>query len=125
MRGIDRAQLRGKELDEDCRRAHVTRHEYGPGDNRVFCHGLEWQPGSYEEKCTACPAFVWNAAPPEGWSEFKARREGELRDMTVRQLKDLARETGVCLGYVSRKNDIVSEIVGHEWHVLQMGRDAS
>lgn len=38
---------------------------------------------------------------------------------------DLARETGVCLGYVSRKNDIVSEIVGHEWHVLQMGRDAS
>lgn len=122
---IDRARLRGKELDEDCRRAHVTRHEYGPEDNRVFCYGLERQPGSCEEKCATCAAFVWNAGPPEDYPAFKARREGELRDMTVRQLKDFARETGVCLGYASRKDDVVREIVGHEWHVLHAGRDAS
>lgn len=122
---VDRAQLRAKPLDEDCRRARTTRHEYGPDDNRVFCHGLEWQPGSYEERCAACPAFVWNAAPPEGWPEFKARREAELGGMTVRQLRDLARETGACLGYASRKDDIVREIVGHEWHAMHAGRDAS
>lgn len=125
MKEISRAQLRTEPLDEDCGRARTTRHEYGPDDNRVFCHGLERQPGSYEEKCAACPAFVWNAAPPEGWPEFKARREAELGGMTVRQLRELARETGACLGYASRKNDIVSQIVGYEWYVLHEGHDAS
>lgn len=125
MKEIHRAQLRGKELDEDCRRAHTTRHEYGPEDNRVFCYGLERQPGSCEEKCGTCAAFVWNAEPPEDFPAFSSRREAELGDMTVAQLREVARETGVCLGYASRKDDIVREIVGHEWRVSQMGRDDS
>lgn len=64
---IDRAKLRGKPLDEDCRRANRTTHEYGMHDNRVFCFGLctdmtDWE---IQEKCKVCGAFVDNAKPLE------------------------------------------------------------
>lgn len=37
---ISRAKLRGKALDNDCKTAHITSHEYGLDDDRVFCYGL-------------------------------------------------------------------------------------
>lgn len=37
----------------------------------------------------------------------------ELMRLTVRELRALAREEGVRLGYASRKADVVREIVGH------------
>ena len=37
---ISRAKLRGYKLDEDCKRANTTTHEYGLEDDRVFCRGL-------------------------------------------------------------------------------------
>lgn len=64
---IDRAKLRGKPLDEDCKRARQTTHEYGLRDNRVYCYGLydcstDW---IALEKCRECMAFVDNAEPPD------------------------------------------------------------
>lgn len=35
-----RSAMRGKKLDDDCRKAHTSTHEYGPEDTRVFCYGL-------------------------------------------------------------------------------------
>lgn len=63
----NRAELRGKPLDEDCKTARTTTHEYGIADDRVFCYGL-FDP-KYEapiEKCYGCKAFVENATPPKG-----------------------------------------------------------
>ena len=62
---IDREKLRGKPLDEDCKRAHRTSHEYGIKDDRVFCYGLYSDFGNLEiaEKCLECGAFVDNAKP--------------------------------------------------------------
>ena len=67
---ISRKKLRGKKLDEDCKTAHITSHEYGLDDDRVFCYGLE-DLYTYEpfEKCKMCNAFVYNAAPPEEKNE--------------------------------------------------------
>ena len=44
MKTISRAVMRGKPLDKDCKRAYISKHEYGPNDNRCFCNGLyaEW-----------------------------------------------------------------------------------
>lgn len=63
-----RAGLRGKPLDEDCKKANTSKHEYGPYDNRVFCYGLYAHGGmsvDIEEKCINCGAFVNNAEPPK------------------------------------------------------------
>lgn len=58
---ISRKKLRGRELDEDCKTAHTTTHEYGLDDGRVFCCGLE-DPATDEpfEKCKMCNAFIDN-----------------------------------------------------------------
>jgi hypothetical protein len=40
MKTISRAVVRGKSLDEDCKTTNVSKHEYGPNDNRCFCYGL-------------------------------------------------------------------------------------
>lgn len=64
MKKINRAQLRGQPLDEDCKKANRTTHECGLEDNRVFCYGLE-DPMYDEpyEKCENCKAFIINITP--------------------------------------------------------------
>lgn len=66
MKRVNRAQLRGKPLDEDCKRTYRTSHQYGSDDNRVFCYGLR---NMFDDrllrKCRECGAHVDNAEPPE------------------------------------------------------------
>ena len=63
---ISRAKIRGKKLDEDCKRACTTTNEYGSDDDRVFCYGLiDCSTDDLIEKCRNCKALVWNTAPPE------------------------------------------------------------
>ncbi len=63
---ISRKKLRGKKLDEDCKRCYTSSHEYGSDDDRVFCYGLvDYSTDELIEKCKNCKALVWNAAPPE------------------------------------------------------------
>ena len=62
---INRAKLRGKPLDSDCKYAHRTTHEYGAKDDKVFCYGLyedmsDWK---IRRKCRECKAYVDNAEP--------------------------------------------------------------
>lgn len=62
---ISRAMLRGKPLDDDCRRANHTTHEYGIKDDRVFCYGLYKEQSETEicDECLKCKAFINNAEP--------------------------------------------------------------
>lgn len=63
---INRAQIRGCKLDEDCKLAHTTTHESGPDDDRVFCYGIcDIEPDFLAEKCKDCKAYVYNAEPIE------------------------------------------------------------
>lgn len=63
---ISRAKLRGKKLDEDCKRACTTTNEYGPDDDRVFCYGLiDCSTDDLIEKCRNCKALAYNATPLE------------------------------------------------------------
>lgn len=65
-----RAAVRGKPLDEDCKRAIITTHEYGQEDNRKFCYGIcNGFPDEVAEKCIECKAYAYNAEPPVGWEE--------------------------------------------------------
>lgn len=48
-----------------------------------------------------------------------------LMRLTVRELRRIAREEGVCLGYASRKADVVREIVGHRRYLDYMRREDS
>lgn len=60
----NRAKLRGKPLDADCKTAQTTTHEYGPNDDRVFCYGLyDKRYDAPIDKCYGCKAFVENATP--------------------------------------------------------------
>ena len=68
---INRAKLRGRPLDSDCKRANRTTHECGMKDDRVYCYGLledmsEWQ---IKEKCRKCGAYIDNITPLEGGAE--------------------------------------------------------
>lgn len=71
MKRISRARLRGKPLDDACKKAHTTTHEYGPADNRVFCYGL-FDPETDEplERCKICGAFVRNVPYREDQNEM-------------------------------------------------------
>ena len=71
---INRAKLRGKKLDKDCKTAHTTSHEYGLEDDRVFCYGLE-DPSTDEpfEKCKMCNAFIGNETPLERQEKKKTK----------------------------------------------------
>ena len=65
---INRAKLRGKPLDTDCKKAHRTAHECGMKDDRVYCYGLledmsDWQ---ILKKCRECGAYIDNITPLEG-----------------------------------------------------------
>ena len=63
---ISRAKLRGKKLDEDCKRAYTTTNEYGSDDDRVFCYGLvDCSTDDLIEKCRNCKALAYNATPME------------------------------------------------------------
>lgn len=66
IKAINRATLRGKKLDDDCRRAIISKNEYGPGDNRCFCYGLYIDANNWEvqQKCIECGAYIMNAKPP-------------------------------------------------------------
>jgi len=60
-----RSAMRGKKLDDDCRKAHTSTHEYGPEDTRVFCYGLiDLMNDETIPKCRECGAFAYNAQPP-------------------------------------------------------------
>lgn len=67
---VNRAKLRGKPLDEDCKTARTTINEYGPADNRTFCYGIfDRRTDTPIEKCYGCKAFVENATPLKGQTE--------------------------------------------------------
>lgn len=71
-----RAQLRGKPLDEDCRKiARSDSGQYGPQDRRCYCTGI-WDPMHEEilSKCRECRAWNNNAEPP-GKTEGKNNSE--------------------------------------------------
>lgn len=40
--------------------------------------------------------------------------------LTLRELRRVTREEGVCLGYASRKADVVGEIVAHRHYMEHM-----
>lgn len=75
MKRVTRAELRGKRLDDDCKKAYTSNHEFGENDNRVFCLGLyDIETDYILDKCWPCRAFVDNAKPlPE-------RRESDGND---------------------------------------------
>ena len=59
----NRSALRGKPLDDDCKKANTTTHEMGMKDNRVFCYGLYAHGGmsdDIDKKCLSCGAYVFN-----------------------------------------------------------------
>lgn len=63
---ISRAKLRGRKLDEDCKRACTSTNEYGLDDDRVFCYGLiDCSTDDLTEKCRNCKALAYNVTPPE------------------------------------------------------------
>ena len=66
MKKVNRARLRGKPLDEDCKSTNRTTGEFGNDDRRVFCYGLiDAMTDEYLTKCKECGAFVYNAKPLE------------------------------------------------------------
>ena len=66
MKKVNRAVLRGKPLDSDCKSANTTTGEFGNDDKRIFCYGLiDAMNDEYLTKCKECGAFVYNAKPLE------------------------------------------------------------
>lgn len=65
MKLINRAIVRGKPLDKDCRTANRVSNLYGDNDNRIFCYGLYEDMNDWEikKKCWECKAFEMNAEP--------------------------------------------------------------
>ena len=67
---INRAKLRGKSLDADCKRANISRQEYGEKDDRLFCFGLYGDMNDdIQLKCSRCKAYVGNAEPLKAGEE--------------------------------------------------------
>jgi hypothetical protein len=61
-----RAQLRGKPLGPDCHRARISKHEFGPDDERCYCLGLfSGDCETIDDECYKCGAFVYNATLPK------------------------------------------------------------
>lgn len=64
MKLVSRAKLRGCALNEVCKKAQISKFEYGEGDNRCFCHGLiDCENDEFLDECRSCKAFVYNAEP--------------------------------------------------------------
>ena len=55
-------------------------------------------------------------------AEEEAMRRALMR-LTLRELRRLARDEGVCLGYETRKADVVGEIVAHRCYVEHMRQE--
>ena len=55
-------------------------------------------------------------------AEEEAMRRALMR-LTVSELRRVAREEGVCLGYASRKADVVGEIVAHRHYMEHMRQE--
>lgn len=55
-------------------------------------------------------------------AEEEAMRRALMR-LTLRELRLVAREEGVCLGYVTRKADVVGKIVAHRCYVEHMRQE--
>lgn len=73
MKRVTRATLRGKPLDEDCKKiARSDSGQYGPDDKRCFCTGI-WSPmyDWFLPKCEDCKAFNGNAFPLNEGEEHK------------------------------------------------------
>ena len=63
---INRTKLRGKPLDDDCKKAKTTSCEYGIYDSRIFCFGIvDTKTDEYLSKCRECGAFIDNVEPIE------------------------------------------------------------
>lgn len=59
----DRAALRGKPLDDDCKKAKTSKYECGLADKRIFCFGYEHSDTEeLIDKCRECKAHVTNAS---------------------------------------------------------------
>lgn len=64
---MTRADLRGKPLDSDCRKANTSRGERGADDMRVFCYGrADGMTDELLDKCRRCGALAWNETPDVG-----------------------------------------------------------
>ena len=62
MKRVNRAKLRGRPLDSDCKKAYRSTGEYGNDDRRVYCYGYtDAMTDEYLTKCKECGAFVYNA----------------------------------------------------------------
>lgn len=84
---VNRAKLRGKPLDEDCKTARTTTHEYGKVDDRVFCRGLsDKRTDTPIEKCYGCKAFVENASPI--WTESAKSLSDMIAEAKEKALKE-------------------------------------
>ena len=61
---ISRSKLRGEPLEDYCKRAKTTKHEYGLEDDRIFCYGMFncWN-DDILQTCKNCKAYVNNAEP--------------------------------------------------------------
>jgi len=53
---INRAQIRGTKLDEDCKHANTTTEA-----DLCVCYGLIDNAENFLPKCKKCKALVWNA----------------------------------------------------------------
>ena len=66
IKKVNRAKLRGRPLDSDCKTANRSTGEYGNDDCRVFCYGIiDTMNDEYLTKCKECGAFVYNVKPLE------------------------------------------------------------
>lgn len=84
---INRAQLRGEPLNDDCKTARTTTNEFGTKDCRVFCYGLYKNQSETEicDKCLNCGAYVHNAEPPKEKEKPKKR----YGDLTIDEIRNL------------------------------------
>lgn len=53
----------------------------------------------------------------------EAAMRASLMRLTLRDLRRVAREEGACLGYATRKADVVVEIVAHRRYVEHMRQE--
>ena len=61
---MSRVKMRGKKLDDDCKKANISKHESGPHDSRCFCYGLiDCTTDDTLKKCVGCGAYALNAKP--------------------------------------------------------------
>ena len=61
MKQINRSQMRGKPLDDDCKNAHVCSIINEEGTKECYCYGIiDLYNDEYLDKCRECKAFEKN-----------------------------------------------------------------